>query len=340
MSTVSKSRVLQPPPEGPDPFRYGWRYVRVQRPDGTESFDQVPLTLEDVLFPETGDFIVQTDPHDSDLNYLKDVFKSRLAGDPHSAVVSDCRVDWNLPGVRPLGPDIAVFFDVKQYGGWATLDVAAERVRPALVVEVTSPDTRKNDLDDKFDYYYRAEVPLYVIADALQDDGQERHLRLIGYRYTRAGYREIAPDARGWLWLEPVRLWLGVTHDQTGRYERVACYDPGSGEELGDYTAVSQALALEKEARAQAEARAEVEAEAREQAEFRVAAEVAAREQAELRAAAEAAAREQAELRAAAEAEARAQTEARAQAEAEARAQAEARIRELEAAMQRLTQRL
>ena len=67
MSTVSKSRPPRPPE--PDPYRYGWRYVRVTRPDGTEEFDQVPLTLEDVLHPEVGDFIVQTDGHDSDLNY-------------------------------------------------------------------------------------------------------------------------------------------------------------------------------------------------------------------------------------------------------------------------------
>ena len=59
MSTVSKSRPPRSP--GPDPYRYGWRYVRVVAPDGSETFDQVPLTLEDVLFPQVGDFIVQTD---------------------------------------------------------------------------------------------------------------------------------------------------------------------------------------------------------------------------------------------------------------------------------------
>src|SRR5262249_35101461 len=51
------------PPVPSDPYRYGWRYVRVKHPDGTETFDQVPLTLEDVLFPEEGDFTVQTDWH-------------------------------------------------------------------------------------------------------------------------------------------------------------------------------------------------------------------------------------------------------------------------------------
>jgi len=338
MSTVSMSRPPGPPPDDPDPFRYGWRFVRVEGPDGTESFDQVPLTLEDVLFPETGDFIVQTDLHDDDCNYLKYVFKSQLAGDPRTAVVKDCRVDWNLPGVRPLAPDIAVFFDVEQRRDWATLDVAAEGVRPELVVEVTSPSTRKNDVEDKVDFYYRAGVPLYVIADVLQKDDQERQVRLLGYRHTPTGYQELPADPQGRIWLEPVGLWLGVTRDHRLGCDRLACYDPESGEEVGDYTAVRQAFAEEKEARARAEARAAVETEAREQAERRAAAETR-------RAEAEAEAREQAERRAAAEtrrataeAEARTRAEARAAAETEARTRAEERIRELEAAMQRLTQ--
>src|SRR4051794_5938465 len=102
MSSVSKSRPPRFP--GPDPYRYGWRYVRVVAPDGSEIFDQVPLTLEDVLFPQVGDFIVQTRRHNSDVRYLGDVFEAQLAAEPSAVVISDCRVDWNLPGVRPLGP--------------------------------------------------------------------------------------------------------------------------------------------------------------------------------------------------------------------------------------------
>src|SRR5262249_2079886 len=149
-----------------DAYRYGWRYVSVKNPDGTETFDQVPLTLEDVLFPEVGDFIVQTDWHFGDVVYLRIVFKEWLADDPTAVVISDCRVDWNLPGVRPLGPDLAVFFGVRRRHNWSTLDMAAEGARPALVVEVTSPETRRNDVEDKVKYYHRAKVPLYVIADA------------------------------------------------------------------------------------------------------------------------------------------------------------------------------
>ena len=82
MSTVSTSGVHVPSGPEPDPFRYGWRYVKRVGPDGEETLDQIPLSLEDVLFPETGDFIVQTDAHNSDLTYLKDVFKPRWPARP------------------------------------------------------------------------------------------------------------------------------------------------------------------------------------------------------------------------------------------------------------------
>jgi hypothetical protein len=73
MSIASTSQPPRPPSGEPDPYRYGWRYVRVERPDGKVEFDQVPLTLEDVLFPEVGDFTVQSTLHKRDVVYLKDV---------------------------------------------------------------------------------------------------------------------------------------------------------------------------------------------------------------------------------------------------------------------------
>jgi Uma2 family endonuclease len=293
--------------------------------------EQVPLTLEDVLFPETGDFIVQTDLHDTDTSYLKYVFNARLAGDPDAVAVSDCRVDWNIPGVRRLGPDIAVFFGVKRRKDWATLDVAAEGAQPVLVVEVTSTGTRPNDVEIKPDFYHRARVPLYVIADVLEEDEDTRHMELIAYRYAPSGYERIEPDARGRIWLQPLGLWLGVVKDPVLGCDRLACFDGETGDEIGDYQVISQALAAAVDERTQAEARAETEARR---------AEVAAndRAQAEAKAQTEANARAQAEAKAQTEANARAQAEARAQTEANARAQAEARVRELEEAIRRLGQ--
>src|SRR5262245_18981532 len=124
MSTVSgrPSRGSQPPTAPLDPFRYGWRYVHIVRPDGTEDLDQVPLTLEDVLHPEVGDIIVESDPHTSDRGYLYSVFKARLGNDRTKLVLSDCQVDFNIPGVKPLCPDIAVFFNVRRQTTWSSFN--------------------------------------------------------------------------------------------------------------------------------------------------------------------------------------------------------------------------
>ncbi len=79
MSIASVSGPPIRPPDEPDPFRYGWRYVTIRHADGSETHEEVPLTEEDVLFPEEGDIVVQTDLHDTDINYLKDVFNTRFA---------------------------------------------------------------------------------------------------------------------------------------------------------------------------------------------------------------------------------------------------------------------
>ena len=258
LSTIPTKRPAsktRPTPRDADPFRYGWRHVPKIRPYGTEVFDQVPLTLEDVLHPEVGDFIVQTDPHDSDLAYLKAVFKARLTDNPTAVVLSDCRVDWNIPGVKPLGPDVAVFFGVSRHIAWATFSVAIEKAKPALVIEVTSPDTRKNGVGIKKTYYHRAGVPLYGIADVFKEKDNQRRIKLIGYSRKPTRYQRIKPDQRGFIWLAPVRLWLGTTRDPQGGFDRLACFDPDTGQEVGDYTAIWRQLAEAKQDLADAQKR-------------------------------------------------------------------------------------
>jgi Uma2 family endonuclease len=243
--------------------------VKVTRPDGTMDFDQVPLTLEDTLYPQEEDFIVTSYGHHSDCHYLSSVLGARLVGDPSAVVLSDCRVAF-VPELRPVGPDVAVFLGVRQVRDWGTFDAVQEGARPVLVIEVTSPETRSNDVGIKVAYYHQAGVPLYVIVDAREVGGQRR-LHLIGYRHTPGGYEALAPDERGRLWLEPVRLWLGVVGN------RVACFDPDTGQEIGDYAAVARALAEAQAHAAEAQARSEAEARARAEAEGRARAEAEAR---------------------------------------------------------------
>lgn len=237
-----------------DPFRYGWRYVRREHAVNGELYEQIPLTLEDVLYPEVGDFVVHTKAHEDICNYLLDVFNEHVRENAGAVVLHDVRVAWDVAGLRPNGPDITVFFGVQQQQNWATFDCAIEGVRPALVVEVTSPDTRHQDLGDKLEIYEEAGVGQYLIIDTRHIKGQDR-LRLYCYHQGVHGFQQCQQNEQGYFWLEALALWVGI------EAQRVVCYTP-DGQPVNSYTEVQEQLRQEAQARAQAEVRIrELEAE-------------------------------------------------------------------------------
>jgi Uma2 family endonuclease len=287
MSTIPKRRAQSPsrkhqnpPRSGQASFVYGWRDIPRPGRNGRTLWDRIPLTLEDVLHPQEEDVILASDPHADDCTYLRDVAKDRHAGDHSVAILTDCDIYWDIPGLRHHRPDLAVIFGVKRQQGWPSFDVKKEKVRPKLIVEVASPQTRVLDMDDKVVEYARARVPHCVIADVDEAAGRRR-LILKAYRLTgrRRTYEPVELNERGWAWLEPLGLWLGVKVDPDTGGDRLALFDPASGLEIGDYTAV-------RRARDAAEARAAAEAKARAEAEARAAAEAKARAETEQRTAA------------------------------------------------------
>lgn len=244
-----------------DPYRYGWRWRKVERADGRVEYEQVPLTYDDLLHPEEEDFIVQSHFHNRRCTYLCDVFRERVERDVTAVVLCDNRVAWDVPELKAHGPDIMVILGVRERHtrhNWTTFDVGDEGVRPALIVEVTSWSTRPNDLGIKRSHYEAAGVPLYIIVDGLDDQGHDS-LRLLGYALTPSGYQPMQPDEDGRLWLAPVGVWLGMSEGE------ILCYDE-RGAPLGDYVALAQALAAEAQARVFAEAQAQA-AQAQAQAE-------------------------------------------------------------------------
>ena len=296
------------PPPADDPFRYGWRYVRRPTPNDPDHLEPVPLTLEDVLHPEVGDFIVHSDRHETDRMYLTAVLRARLEAHGRAIVLSDVRVAWDVPDLRPHGPDVMVIPGLRERRDWSTFDVAEEGVRPALIIEITSPETRENDVVWKVAHYARAGVAQYVIVDDARRRGGKRRLRLLDYRLEAGAYRLHAPDAARRVHLVIANLWLGVEGDH------VVCYDE-RGAAFGEYaTVVRQAAEAAERAQREAQARREAEGHAQREAE---------------RAQREAEARE-AEARACREAEIRAHREA------EERAALAARLRNLEAELRRL----
>ncbi len=308
--TLSPGAPKRPARTGRASFEYGYRLVRRPGKNGRAEWQRIPLTLEDVLHPQEGDVHVLSDPHADDCTYSRTALKDRYADDQSVAVLSDCGIYWDVPRLKHHSPDLAVIFGVKRRKAWKTFHVKTEKVRPALIIEVTSPKTRVNDVDTKVKEYARARVPYYVIVDA--DEEQEpRRLTILAYRLKGRAYERVQTDEKGRAWLEPVGLWLGVKVNRDTGGDCVVFIDPLTGLEIGDYTAI-------RRAREEALARAT-------QAENRAT-------QAENRAA-------QAENRATQAENRTAQAENRTAAEAEARAAAEERSRQLEAELLRLRRR-
>jgi colicin import membrane protein len=250
-------------------FRYGYREVKKKLPNGEVDFERVPLTLEDVLHPRFEDTHELNIAHYVDCSYMYDVFGTRLVDDPLAVVFSDVGIFWDIPKLKHHSPDISVIFGVQRRRSWDTFHVAEEKVRPTLIIEVTSPATRVNDVKTKVVQYALAGVPYYVIADA-RGRPDKRRLTFISYRLKGNVYESLPLDKQGRAWLEPVRLWLGVKVDSQTGVDRVALFDPDTNQEIGDYTAIHRALEAEVKERTKAERRADSEAEARAQAEARV----------------------------------------------------------------------
>jgi Putative restriction endonuclease len=253
MSTITSARPIaaEDLPPADDPFYYGWRDVRRTRPDGTEYLEQIPLSRWDTLHPEEGDHIVESNLNGLIRWYLAGVFRTRLADVPNALVLSDVRVDWDHPDLEHHAPDVCAIFGVEeQPNDWPSFDVAEQGTRPKVIVEIVSPNVRKNDIEDKVAEYHLAEVPCYIIIDRERLGGA---WMLKGYTWAPTGYLPMATDARGRLWLADVNVWLGVDG------LRVVCYDGATDAEIGDYTEITRFLKQEKARADDEKARADAE---------------------------------------------------------------------------------
>lgn len=190
---------------GADPFALGWRYVPRTKPDGKIEYERIPLTHRDLLFPEEDDFVVTNENHAWNCLYLRAALEAATADRPQIKVFSDHRIDFEVAGLQPLGPDLAVLDGVP--ADWdplrGTFPARSSGAKPLLVVEVVSPSTRDGDLDDKVLLYQRAGVPVYVIADARTRD-ETSFLAVVGYRLEGKRYVRAEPDAAGVLWVPEV----------------------------------------------------------------------------------------------------------------------------------------
>jgi Uma2 family endonuclease len=184
-----------------DPFRYGWRPRYVRLPDGEVIEEQIPLTAEDLLDPQDGDVVGQSEHHFFLLLLLADLLRRYYEERKDVFVAGDLKMLWRIPGLKNPAPDIAVIPGVRdRTADHKSFDVVAEGTRPCLVIELvssTDEETRSNDYDKKVEIYERARIQEYLILDPPTSYTEGRFL-LSGYRLGPDGrYRPIAPDSQG-----------------------------------------------------------------------------------------------------------------------------------------------
>ncbi len=293
-------------PGAEDPFRLGFRERRVTTLDGRRVLAQIPLTAEDLVYPQEGDHVTRGMPHFSFLHPQADAMRRYLEKRPGIVVTSDVTLVLRHDG-KNCGPDVAVIegdFDPSAIAGAIHLREIGGRLAFALeAVSTSEREIEDKDLEKNLERYAREGVAEYftlypVLGRRVKD--------LVGRRLERGGYVEIAPDAERRVYSQQ----LGLLFQIDAGSEELVVIDAGTGQRLlisdeeEARADAAEARAGEAEARAgEAEERAEQQAEARRQ-------EAEARRQAEERVEQEAAARRQ-------EAEARRQAEERLRANVE-----------------------
>ncbi len=296
---VPRTEPRRRPPASPgarNPFRLGYRERRVKTPDRPEVLAQIPLTAEDLVYPQEGDHGTQGMPHFSFLHPQADAMRRYLEKRPGIVVTSDVTLVLRHDG-KNCGPDVAVIegdFDPGSIPGAIHLREVGGRLAFALeAVSTSEREIEDKDLKKNLKRYAREGVEEYftlypVLGRRVRGLVGRRLVAPKGRERNTAGdWVEIPPDAEGRVYSKKLDLFFQID----AASEALVVIDARTGERL--------LISDEEEARAdEAEARAEQEAEARRQ-------EAGARRQAEARAEQEAGARRQAEARAEQEAEAR-----------------------------------
>ena len=255
-----------------DPFRYGWRPRYVLLPNGKLEEQQIPLTAEDLLDPQLGDVVTQSDPHFGLLLVLAELLRRYYSSRDDIFVSGDLKMLWGIRGLANPAPDIAVIPRVrrKHDSKRTSFNCKREGTRPCLVIEVVSSidrETRRNDYDKKVEIYRRAGIPEYLILDPPTPATGER-LLLTGYRLGADGrYRRIEPDSRGRLLSMTTGLLFGVAGDEC----TPQVFDASTGERIPTSDELAAARRASEEKARLSEEKALREAEARKAADVEIA---------------------------------------------------------------------
>lgn len=277
--TASVSRSVKPPAGASAPPRSA--APRPTRKPRLARYRPVPpLAYDEEGYPYE-DSAVETDWHALLLGYLHWALGTWFAG--RAWVCSEIAMFYRQGDpTAVLAPDLLVAFgpalrQQPSYKLW-------EQPLPALVMEVLSKSTSRNDREDKLHTYATLGIDEYWLFDPRRT---RRPPQLEGYRLQGKHYQPLPANAAGQMASGVLGLELRVVEEQgwaaTPSGHTLRFYDPATAEFLRSHEEERDDRLAERAARQQAEAaRQEAEA-AKQQAEARAAAAEAALRAAEER---------------------------------------------------------
>ncbi len=240
-----------------DPFRLGFRYRR--GPDAKPG-EMVPLTAQDLLYPEEGDVVSDGFPHYLLLQTLVDALRRFLKKRPATHVTSN--VTLVLGDGRNSGPDVAVIEgEIDVSGVKRAIHLHKIGVRLKFVLEAISTSEKEienKDLEGNLKRYAAEGVSEYFTVYPTEGT-QVRDL--VGRELQDDEYVEIGPDVQGRLYSKTLGLYFSIDRSS----HELVVVDAATGQRLRSSEEVEERAEAEAEARRQAERRAEAEAEARRQ---------------------------------------------------------------------------
>ncbi|MCP4487801.1 MAG: Uma2 family endonuclease, partial [Gammaproteobacteria bacterium] len=182
-----------------DPFFYGYRWV------GDE---QIPLTEDDLLDPQEGDYVSEHTLHQWVVRKLCEILEELfLARQRLDVLVSgNLKMLWRDPRIKRVDPDVVVVPGVDDpRKDRKSFDEKKEGAHPVFVLEVTSQSTSRTDVDKKPGIYQQAEVAEYFVVDSLVTPWTLAGRRL----HSATGrYRKILPDAEGRILAESLEVFF------------------------------------------------------------------------------------------------------------------------------------
>ncbi len=187
-----------------DPFFYGYRWV------GDE---QVPLTEEDLLDPQEGDYVSEHTSHQwvvrKICEILEELFFARRRIDV--LVSGNLKMLWRNPRIKKVDPDVVVIPGVADpRRDRKSFDEKQEGAHPVFVIEVTSEATVRTDVGKKPGIYQRAEVAEYFLVDSLVKPWTVTGRRL---HQATGRYRKIRPDGVGRVLAESLEVLFAIGTD-------------------------------------------------------------------------------------------------------------------------------